>query len=91
MKMPNGGYNPAVNVPLDADPESRAIVGVEVTAEGSDSGGLRAPLREQGQERTGCRVQEHRLDGGYLRKEDLEAAHAKRGGKENLSPAGGDQ
>ncbi len=75
MKMPNGGYNPAVNVQLAADPGSRAIVGVEVTAEGSDSGGLSAPLREQVQERTGGTVQEHLLDGGYLRKEDLEAAH----------------
>ena len=31
MKMPNGGFNPAVNVQLAADTESRAIVGVEVS------------------------------------------------------------
>jgi transposase len=39
MKMPNGGFHPAVNVQLATDPESRAIVGVEVSQEGSDSGG----------------------------------------------------
>ena len=75
MKMPNGGYDPAVNVPLAADPQSRAIVGVEVSGEGSDSGGLRAPLREQVEQRPGGKVAEPWLEGGYLRKEDLEAAH----------------
>ncbi len=33
MKMPNGGYNPAFNVQLAGDPQSRAIVGVEVSNE----------------------------------------------------------
>jgi len=37
MKMPNGGYNPAVNVQLASDTESRAILGVEVSNEGSDN------------------------------------------------------
>jgi hypothetical protein len=44
MKMPNGGYNPAVNVQLATDPASRAIVGVEVSNEGSDSGGGKTSL-----------------------------------------------
>src|SRR6266581_5166939 len=35
MKMPNGGFNPACNVQLATDTESRAIVGVEVSYEGS--------------------------------------------------------
>ncbi len=74
MKMPNGGYDPAVNVQLAADVESRAIVGIEVSAEGSDSGGLSAPLREQVEQRTKGKVEEQLLDGGYLRREDLEAA-----------------
>jgi transposase len=76
MKMSNGGYNPAVNVQLATDTESRAIVGVEVSNEGSDSAGLSAPLRQQVEERTGGQVQEHLLDGGYLRRDDLEEAHA---------------
>ena len=76
MKMPNGGFNPAVNVQLATDTESRAIVGVEVSNEGSDSAGLSAPLREQVEKRTAGRVKEHLVDGGYLRNEDLEEAHA---------------
>jgi transposase len=75
MKMPNGGYNPAVNVQLATDTESRAIVGVEVSNEGADSAGLSAPLRQQVEERTGGKVEEHLMDGGYLRTEDIEEAH----------------
>jgi transposase len=75
MKMPNGGYNPAVNVQLATDTESRAIVGVEVSNEGSDSAGLSAPMRQQVEERTGGKVEEHLLDGGYLRTQDIEEAH----------------
>lgn len=76
MKMPNGGFNPAVNVQLATDTQSRAIVGVEVTKEGSDSTGLSAPLRQQVEERTGQQVEQHLLDGGYMRKDDIEQAHA---------------
>jgi transposase len=76
MKMPNGGFNPAYNVQVATDTESRAIVGVEVTNEGSDSAGLSAPMREQVQQRTGRPVEEHLVDGGYLRTEDLERSHA---------------
>ena len=75
MKMPNGGYNPAVNVQLATDTESRAIVGVEVSNEGSDSAGLSAPMRQQVEERTAGKVEEHLLDGGYLRTQDIEEAH----------------
>lgn len=76
MKMPNGGFAPAVNVQLAADTGSRAIVAVEVSNQGSDSSGLSAPMRQQVQRRTGQQVQQHLLDGGYLRKDDLEQAHA---------------
>jgi transposase len=75
MKMANGGFNPAVNVQMAADPESRAIVGVEVSNEGSDTAGLSAPLRAQVEQRTRGVVREHLLDGGYARYEDLEQAH----------------
>jgi transposase len=74
MKMPNGGFNPAVNVQLATDTASRAIVGVEVTSEGSDSIGLSTPMRQQVQQRTGKTVQQHLIDGGYLRKDDIENA-----------------
>lgn len=75
MKMPNGGFNPAVNVQLATDTESRAIVGVEVSNEGADSVGLSEPMRAQVQQRSGQQVEQHLLDGGYLRKDDVEKAH----------------
>jgi transposase len=75
MKMPNGGFNPACNVQLATDTESRAIVGVEVSYEGSDSAGLSEPMREQVEERSGRAVEQHLLDGGYLRLTDIEQAH----------------
>ena len=75
MKMPNGGFNPAVNVQLATDTASRAIVGVEVSHEGSDNVGLSEPLRQQVEQRSGQPVEQHLLDGGYLRNQDLEQAH----------------
>ena len=74
MKMPNGGFNPAVNVQLATDTESRVIVGVDVTFEGTDSVGLSAPMRKQVEKRTRKKVQQHLIDGGYMRKEDIENA-----------------
>lgn len=75
MKMANGGFNPALNVQLATDTESRAIVGVEVSNEGSDSAGLSQPMREQVEQRTGKKVEQHLLDGGYMRRQDIEKAH----------------
>jgi transposase len=75
MKMANGGFNAAVNVQLATDTESRAIVGVEVTNEGYDAAGLSEPMRQQVEQRTGGKVEQHLLDGGYLRNEDIEKAH----------------
>jgi len=75
MKMSNGGYNPAVNVQLATDTESRAIVGVQVSNEGSDSAGLSSPMRQQVEERASSEVNEHLMDGGYLKMEDIEQAH----------------
>ena len=75
MKMPNGGFNPACNVQLATDRESRAIVGVEVSHEGSDSAGLSQSMREQVEQRSGGKLEQHLLDGGYLRIQDIEHAH----------------
>ena len=75
MKMPNGGFNPACNVQLATDTKSRASVGVEVSYEGSDSAGLSEPMRAQVEQRSGGKVEQHRLDGGYLRIADIEQAH----------------
>lgn len=75
MKMANGGFNPAANVQLATDTESRAIVGVEVSNESSDSAGLSEPMRQQVEKRTAGKVQQHLVDGGYLRMEDIVEAH----------------
>jgi len=73
MKMPDGGFRPGYNVQLAADTESRAVVGVEVTNSGVDSGQAE-PMRKQVEERSGRAVKEHLYDGGYLRLEDIDAA-----------------
>ena len=75
MKMANGGFNPAANVQLATDTESRAILGVAVSNEGSDSAGLSEPMRQQVEQRTGGKVEQHLVDGGYLRMEDIVDAH----------------
>ncbi len=75
MKMADGGFAPAYNVQIATDPQSRAIVGLQVTDHGTDHG-EDAPLRQQVQQRTGAVVQEHLLDGGYVKKEAIEAAAA---------------
>jgi transposase len=74
MKMPNGGFNPAYNVQVAADTDSRAVVAVDVSNEGSDSANLSGPLRQQVEQRSGGKVDQHLLDGGYLKTEDLEKA-----------------
>ncbi len=73
MKMPNGGFNPALNMQFATDTESRAVVGVGVVNQGTDNH-LAEPMRRQVEERTGLKVQEHLIDGGYLVKEDVERA-----------------
>ncbi len=75
MKMPNGGFNPAVNVQLASDTNSRAIVGVDVSSEGNDAIGLSGQMRKQVEDRTQQKVQQHLLDGGYTCKDHIEQAH----------------
>ncbi len=76
MRLPDGGFAPAYNVQIATDPQSRAIVGIDVTNHGTDHGEDR-PLREQVEQRTGGKVEEHLVDGGYVWHESIEqAAHA---------------
>lgn len=75
MKMPDGGFRPAVNVQLAVDTASRAVVGVAAVNEGVDTGQL-APMREQVEARTGLEVAKHLADGGFLTLDDVEAADA---------------
>jgi transposase len=73
MRMSDGGSRPAVNVQIACDPQSRAIVGLEVSDQGSDAG-QSEPLRRQVEERTGQTVREHLLDTGYLNLKEIEQA-----------------
>lgn len=75
MKMPNGGFNPGYNVQFASDPGSRAIVGVMVSNSGADAP-LSEPMRQQVEQRTGQKVSEHLLDGGYVNLEAIDTAVA---------------
>jgi len=73
MKMANGGFNPAYNVQIATDPESRAVVEVQVTNKGGDAV-LSEPMRDQIKERTGQTVAEQIIDGGYVSVDAVERA-----------------
>jgi transposase len=73
MKMGDGGFRPAVNVQFAVDTDSRAIVGVDVSQAGSDKG-LAEPMRQQVEQRSGEKVDEHLLDGGFLVLDEIDRA-----------------
>ena len=71
MRMGAGGFRPAYNVQLATDTKSRAIVGVDVTNAGTDANQA-TPMREQVEQRSGCKVQEQLVDGGYVTLEEIQ-------------------
>jgi transposase len=71
MKMGDGGFRPAFNVQLATATDSQIITGVEVTNSGGDQGQL-APMIEQHQARYGRVPDEALVDGGFVKKEDIE-------------------
>jgi transposase len=73
MRMPDKGFRPAYNAQFATDTESRAIVGVDVTNAGTDAN-LATPMRQQVEQRTGCKVQEQLVDGGYASLQEIEKA-----------------
>ncbi len=73
MRGPERNYAPAYNVQLAEDPESRAIVAVEVVNHATDHG-EDAPRRAQVLHRTGQAVREHIFDGGYVKLANIEQA-----------------
>jgi len=73
MKMGDGGWRPAFNVQLAVDTESRVIVGVDVTSQGSDLGQM-SPMLEQIERRTGRLPEEMLVDGGFVHLKDIETA-----------------
>ncbi len=75
MKMGDGGYRPAFNVQLATDTKTQIISGLEVTNSGGDQGQM-APMVEQLKKRHGTAPKEMLVDGGFAKKEDIEAVSA---------------
>ena len=75
MRLPNNGFGPAYNVQIASDPHSRAIVAIDVTNHGTDHGEDQ-PLRAQVERRTGRKIKEHLLDGGYVKHDAIVQAAA---------------
>lgn len=72
MKMPDGGFRPAYNVQLATDQAEGVIVGVAVTARGTDAGQA-VPMEEQVVKRTGHQPRAYLMDGGFTSNEDITA------------------
>jgi transposase len=73
MKMPDGGFRPAVNVQFAGDTGSQVVTGVDVSNVGSDKG-MMPPMIEQHVERYGRPPNEVLVDGGFMKKEDIDGA-----------------
>lgn len=74
MKMADGGFRPAYNVQLATDVESRMVLGVAVTNQGTDTGQL-SPMLQQVRQRCGKLPQTVLVDGGFTKLSDIEQAH----------------
>ena len=70
MKMPDGGFRPAFNVELATDQDSGVILGVAVTAQGTDAGQA-VPMEQQVLQRTGQHPKDYLMDGGFATREDI--------------------
>ena len=70
MKMADSGFRPAYNVQLATDSEGGVIVGLAVTASGSDAH-EGAAMEEQVERRTGEKPRAYLMDGGFASREDI--------------------
>ena len=71
MKMADGGFRPAYNAQLATDTESRVIVGVGLTEQGTDYAQA-APMVDQIERRTGTKPEELLVDGGFIAKDSVD-------------------
>lgn len=85
MKMGDGGFRPAFNVQLATATDSQIITGVEVTNSGGDQGQL-APMIEQHETRYEEKPKEALVDGGFVKKADIEAVSPPQGGTVVYAP-----
>jgi len=79
MKMGDGGFRPAFNVQLATATDSQVITGVEVTNSGGDQGQL-APMIEQHETRYDEKPKEALVDGGFVKKADIDQVSPPQGG-----------
>lgn len=77
MKMPGGGFRPAYNMQIVSAPEQQIVVGVDVTASGSDRGWARIML-EQVRRRFARLPRRYLADGGFTKLDDIEWAHGEK-------------
>ena len=87
MKMADGGFRPAYNMQIIAEPKSQLIVAVDVDTSGSDRG-LARPALEALAAR-GYKPSDYLVDGGFTKNDDIEWAH--RSGTHVVVPTGTDQ
>ena len=70
MKMADGGFRPAYNVQFATDGDTRMIVSVDVTNNGSD-GGQMAPMHETVCQQYGKVPDHYVVDGGFATNQDI--------------------
>lgn len=85
MKMGDGGFRPAYNVQLGTDTQSQIITGVDVTNSGGDQGKM-APMVEQHEDRYGETPDEMLVDGGFVKKEDINQVSSPQGSTTVYAP-----
>jgi transposase len=73
MPQPAGGFRPSHNAQLGIDTKSRIIVSVDVTNQ-RDPGQME-PMLEDIHQRYDQYPQDHLVDGGYVKHDDIEAAY----------------
>jgi transposase len=73
MKMADGGFRPAYNMQIVAEPKSQMIVAVDNDTTGSDRGLARPAI--EGLHARGYKPSDYLIDGGFTKNDDIEWAH----------------
>jgi transposase len=73
MKMGDGGFRPAYNMQIVAEPKSQLIVAVDNDTTGSDRGLARPAI--EGLQARGYKPFDYLIDGGFTKNDDIEWAH----------------
>lgn len=74
MKMADGGFRPAYNLQIVAEPTSQVILAIDIDTSGSDRGLARGAI--EALHARGYRPSDYLVDGGYTKNDDIEWAHA---------------